>query len=258
MKIDLNCDVGESFGAYKLGQDAAVVPWITSANIACGFHAGDPLVMARTVALAVQHGAALGAHPGHPDLQGFGRRAMDLSAEEAEAMVLYQVGALAGMARAHGAQLAHVKPHGALYNQAAASRELSAAVARGVARFSRELILVGLAGSLLVEAGLEAGLRVANEAFPDRAYNPDGTLRSRRLPGAVLEDPQEVRANALKLAREGIAVTAGGQNRAIRVDTLCLHGDNPSAGENARQVRAALEAAGIQVVSLPALFASSG
>lgn len=250
MSIDLNCDMGESFGAYHLGQDAEVMPWITSANIACGFHAGDPLVMDHTVALAVKHGVAIGAHPGYPDLQGFGRRNMDLIPEEVESMVLYQVGALAGVARAHGVDLAHVKAHGALYNQAAASRKLSVAIARGVARFSHALVLVGLAGSLLVEAGQAAGLRVVNEAFPDRAYNPDGTLRSRKLPGAVLEDPRDVCANALALARDGISITSGSQNHAIRVDTLCLHGDNPSAGENARQVRAALEAAGIPVAAL--------
>ncbi len=167
-------------------------------------------------------------------------------------MVLYQIGALAAFLRTARAELTHVKPHGALYNQAAASRELSAAIARAAVRFSKSLILVGLAGSLLVEAGENAGLRVANEAFPDRAYNPDGTLRSRRLPGAVLEDPEDVRQNALKLAREGIAVTTGSQNRTIPVDTLCLHGDNPSAGKNARQVREALEAAGIEVAPLAA------
>lgn len=250
--MDLNCDMGESFGAYRLGQDEDVLPWVTSANIACGYHAGDPLVMERTVRLAFQHGAAVGAHPGYPDLQGFGRRNMDLNAEEIEAVVLYQIGALAAFVRAAGGELAHVKPHGALYNQAAGNREFSAAIARAAARFSKEIILVGLAGSLLVEAGEAAGLRVANEAFPDRAYNSDGTLRSRRLPGAVLEDPQSVSQNALKLVREGIAVTAGSQNHTIPVDTLCLHGDNPSAGKNARQVREALEAAGIEVAPLAA------
>lgn len=183
--IDLNCDMGESFGRYALGHDEAIMPFITSANIACGFHAGDPLVMAKTVALAVRHGVAVGAHPGYPDLQGFGRRSMDLSPDEVESIVLYQVGALAGFARAAGAELAHVKPHGALYNQAATDRASAQAIARDVARFSKNLILVGLAGSVLIEAGVEAGLRVANEGFPDRAYNPDGTLTSRRMPGAV-------------------------------------------------------------------------
>ena len=185
--MDLNCDMGESFGRYELGEDEAVLDWVTSANIACGLHAGDPLVMERTVRLAVQKGVRIGAHPGYPDLQGFGRRVLDLTAEEVEAFTLYQVSALAGFARANGTELAHVKPHGALYNQAARDRGLADAIASGVKRFSPGLVLVGLAGSALIEAGQAAGLRVANEGFPDRAYNPDGSLRSRRLPGAVLE-----------------------------------------------------------------------
>jgi 5-oxoprolinase (ATP-hydrolysing) subunit A len=248
--MDLNCDMGESFGAYPLGQDAAVMPFITSANIACGYHAGDPLVMAATVALALRHGVAIGAHPGHPDLQGFGRRSMELTPGEVEAMTLYQVAALAGFARAAGAELAHVKPHGALYNQAAKDLALARAVARGVAKFSSQLILVGLAGSALIAAGEEARLRTASEAFPDRAYNPDGSLRSRKLPGALLEDPGEVLAHAMQLARAGIRVESGSQSHFIPVDTLCLHGDHPHSGENARQVRAALEAAGIPLAPL--------
>lgn len=244
--IDLNCDMGESFGPYHMGQDAGVMPWITSANIACGYHAGDPLVMLATLRLSKQHGVAAGAHPGYPDLQGFGRRNMDLTPDEIEAMLLYQMGALAGMARSLGLELAHVKPHGALYNQAAQSAEIARAVARAVAGFSRSLVLVGLAGSQSITAGIEAGLRVAQEAFPDRAYNPDGTLRSRRLTGAVLADEGEVARHALELARDGIRVSSG----AIRVDTLCLHGDHPNAAENARRVRAALEGAGIPISSL--------
>jgi UPF0271 protein len=250
MTIDLNCDMGESFGAYRLGSDAALMAHITSANIACGYHAGDPLVMDATVRLAVKHGVCIGAHPGHPDLQGFGRRSLDLTPDEAEAMVLYQIGALAGFARAAGAVLVHVKAHGALYNQAAADRRLANAVARAVRRFSPGLILVGLAGSKLIEAGQEAGLRTASEAFPDRAYNPDGTLVSRRLPGAVLEDVDAVVAHALELARDGIRVTAGGEERCIPVDTLCLHGDHPSAAENAARLRTALVEAGIEVRGL--------
>ena len=236
MQIDLNCDLGESFGAYALGNDAAIMPFITSANIACGFHAGDPSVMQETVRLAKRHGVAIGAHPGWPDLQGFGRREMNISPAEAEALVLYQIGALAAFVRAEGAELVHVKPHGALYNQAARDPALAEAVARAVKRFSVDLLLVGLAGSGLVEAGRASGLRVAGEAFPDRGYNPDGTLMSRHLPGAVLETPAEIAANAVRLAREGIQF--GG--RVIIPDTLCLHGDHPGAPENARQVREAL------------------
>lgn len=250
MKIDLNCDMGESFGVYHLGQDAAVMPEITSVNIACGFHAGDPLVMDETVQLAQRYGVAVGAHPGYPDLQGFGRRNMKLTADEVERIVLYQVGALAGFARSLQIDLVHVKPHGALYNQAAADRSLAEAVARGVARFSRHLILVGLAGSALIEAGIAAGLRVANEGFPDRAYQPDGSLRPRGQPGAVLASMDEIAAHAVKLAREGIQIDFAGEAKTIRVDTLCLHGDHPHAAENARSVRVALKAAGMNVMSL--------
>jgi len=237
MKIDLNCDLGESFGAYTLGSDAAIMPYITSANVACGFHAGDPSVMDATVRLCAARGVRVGAHPSTPDLQGFGRREMALSPDEAEALVLYQVGALAGFCRAHGVEMVHVKPHGALYNQAARDPALAAAVARAVLRFSRELALVGLAGSALVAAASEAGLKALSEGFPDRAYNPDGSLRSRKLPGAVLDDPAQVAANAVRLARDGIVTPSG----AIRLDTLCLHGDNPIAVEAAKAVRQALE-----------------
>ena len=240
MNIDINCDMGESFGCYSLGSDAAIMPFITSANIACGFHAGDPSVMQATVRLAKQHGVAIGAHPGWPDLQGFGRREMTISPEEAETLVLYQVGALAAFAKAEGVELRHVKPHGALYNQAAIHAALAESVARAVKRFSRDLILVGLAGSVLVESGRAIGLSVANEAFPDRNYNPDGTLMSRKLPGAVLHDPQAVAQNAIRLARDGIRFG----ERVILPDTLCLHGDNVEALENARLVWVELEQAG--------------
>jgi UPF0271 protein len=243
MKIDLNCDLGESFGRYTLGDDAAIMPYITSANIACGFHGGDPGVMGATVRLAKQHGVAVGAHPGWPDLQGFGRRVMQLSPAEVEALVLYQIGALAAFAKAEGLALQHVKPHGALYNQAATEIELAQAIAQGVKRFSPDLVLVGLAGSRLVEAGKALGLRVADEAFPDRAYNPDGTLRSRREPGAVLDSPQQVAENALRLAREGVRFAG----RSLPVETLCLHGDHPGAVDNARLVRETLEANGIKL-----------
>jgi UPF0271 protein len=248
--MDINCDMGESFGIYRLGDDAALMAQVTSVNIACGFHAGDPLVMQATVRLAREAGVRIGAHPGYPDLQGFGRRDMDLSAEEVEAALLYQLGALAGICRAEGAEMTHIKPHGALYNRAAVDACLAEAVARAAARFSRGLILVGLAGSRLLEAGLELGLRVAGEGFPDRAYNPDGSLRSRGLPGAVLGDPAAVAQNAVRLALEGVALTGGSQTVHLPVETLCLHGDNPGAVENARQGRAALQAAGVGVARL--------
>jgi UPF0271 protein len=244
--IDLNCDLGESFGRYTLGADAKIMPFITSANIACGFHAGDPSVMQATVFLTKQFGVAIGAHPGWPDLQGFGRREMTVSPEEVEALVLYQIGALAGFAKAEGLDLRHVKPHGALYNQAAKDAALAESVARAVKRFSAGLILVGLAGSELVKAGAALGLRVANEAFPDRGYNPDGTLMSRKLPGAILENPQEVAANAVRLAREGIRF----EEQTVIPETLCLHGDNIRAAENAKLVRDELRKAGVDLAAM--------
>jgi UPF0271 protein len=235
--------MGESFGRYKLGDDAAVMPFITSANIACGLHAGDPLVMRSTIRLAKQCGVAIGAHPGWPDLQGFGRRNMALTAGEVEAFVLYQIGALAALAKTEGARLTHVKAHGALYNQAAKDVALAAAIASAVKGWDDELIVVGLAGSAMITAGLEKDLRVASEAFPDRQYNTDGTLVSRAESNAVLESAEEIASNAVRLAKEGIDVSG----RRVQVDTLCLHGDNPSAIDNARLVHEALEQAGIQV-----------
>jgi 5-oxoprolinase (ATP-hydrolysing) subunit A len=246
MKIDLNCDMGESFGHYTLGSDEAIMPYISSANIACGYHAGDPLVMMRTVAMAAKQNVAVGAHPGYPDLQGFGRRSLELAPDEVEAMVLYQISALAGFARAAGTELVHVKPHGALYNQAAVDSPIAHAVARGVSKFSKNLILVGLAGSALVAAGVVEGLRVANEAFPDRAYNFDGTLMPRQQPGAVFESVELVVNNAARLAMQGI--NAGDMQ--IKVDTLCLHGDNPNAPALAKAVWSALADRGVDVMGL--------
>jgi UPF0271 protein len=245
--IDINCDMGESFGVYRLGEDEAVMPFITSANIACGLHAGDPLVMQATVRLAITYGIRIGAHPGYPDLQGFGRREMRLAPEEVEAIVLYQVAALQGFARAEGQEITHVKPHGALYNQAAKDAVLAAAIARAVGLFSREVILVGLAGSALIEAGLQAGLKVAQEAFPDRAYEPDGSLRPRSLPGAVVSEPKEAAANGLHLAKEGIQFIRDGKQETCPVDTLCIHGDTPGAAEFAKLMRQLIIAEGIRV-----------
>ena len=250
MVVDLNCDLGESFGRYRIGADEALMQYITSANIACGYHAGDPLVMDRTVRLAVEHGVGIGAHPGFPDLVGFGRRAMQLSSEEIENCILYQVGALAGFARAAGVELAHVKPHGALYNMAAKDLELAKAIVHGIARFSEELIMVCLAGSAMVEAAEEAGLRVAREGFADRAYNPDGTLRSRKLPGALIEDSRLAAKQAISMVRDGVVVAHTSEEIPLRVDTICVHGDTPAAVEMARTIRGELEAAGIEVVPM--------
>jgi UPF0271 protein len=238
--IDLNCDLGEGFGVYSLGRDAEIMPFISSANIACGFHAGDPMVMVRTVRLVKQHGVKVGAHPGYPDLQGFGRRPMDLLPEEVEALMLYQLGALAGICHAEGVEMIHVKPHGALYNQAAKDRSLARVIAQTTARFQRSLILFGLAGSVLIEEGRAAGLEVAAEGFADRAYEPDGSLRSRRLSGAILTNPDEVARHAAVIAKEGVRLEKEGKIQHIKIQTICLHGDEPNAVENAKAVKIAL------------------
>lgn len=238
MKIDLNCDLGEA-----AGNDEVIMPYITSANIACGFHAGDADVMRAAVKLAKRYGVNIGAHPGWNDRQNFGRREMNVLADEAEIIVFQQISVLAEIAQAEGVGLTHVKPHGALYNQAAKDRTLADAIARAVKRFSVDLILVGLAGAGLCEAGVAAGIKVAAEGFPDRAYDPDGTLMSRSQAGAVIESPVEVAENALRLIENGVLF--GG--KVVRVDTLCLHGDNPRAVENARLLRGILTINGIEV-----------
>ncbi len=252
MKIDLNCDMGESFGRYTLGQDRALIAYVTSANIACGFHAGDPLVIDQTVQLAVQSGAAVGAHPAYPDLQGFGRRTMDMTPEEIEAFTLYQVSALAGFVNAHQGRLTHVKPHGALYNFAAKNIEAARAIARGTARFSKEIILVGLAGSLVADAAHENGLKFASEGFPERGYNPDGSLMSRRLPGAVIDSPRDAADQALRLVQEGIRISSGDNTGVFKVDTLCIHGDSPNALAVSQAIHSALVAAGVVLTALDA------
>lgn len=252
-RIDLNADVGEAFGAWAMGSDADLLAIVTSANVACGFHAGDPVVMDRTVALAVRAGVALGAHPGHPDLRGFGRRAIHADPGEIERDVLYQVGALQAFARAHGTRVGHVKPHGALYNQAAEDEVVARAIARGVARAGRELILVGLASTPAMRRAAEAeGLRFAAEAFADRRYTGAGTLQSRREPGSVLTDPAQAAAQAVKIATEGRVTATDGREVTLQAETLCLHGDNPAAVANAAAVRRALEAAGVAVQPLTA------
>ncbi len=250
MPIDLNCDMGESFGAYTLGADAALMPLITSANIACGFHAGDPLVLDRAVALAKKYSVAVGAHPGFPDLAGFGRREMRLNAEEIENSVLYQIGALAAFCRAHGVLLAHVKAHGALYNMAANDSAMARGIARGIARFDRRLVMVGLASSqAMADAAAAEGLAYAREAFADRAYAPDGTLQSRAVPGALIIDPARAAKQAVDVAR-GFVIAHDGTRMQINVETICLHGDNPAALANAQAVRRALADAGIEVKAL--------
>ena len=246
-RIDLNCDLGESFGAYVIGQDEALLGLISSANIACGFHAGDPGVMSRTVRAAAERGVALGAHPGLPDREGFGRRAMALSAEDIYHATLYQIGALAAFARVHGQPLRHVKPHGALYAMAETDEGVAQALARAVLDFDAGLALFGLAGGRLVREGRERGLTVCEEAFVDRAYRPDGRLSPRSAPGAVIRDPAEAARRALRLVMEGSLTAVGGAALAIRADTLCIHGDESSALSVARAVRATLREHGVTI-----------
>lgn len=246
-RIDLNCDLGESFGVYTLGRDAEILPYVTSANIACGFHAGDPSVMRRTVRLALEAGAAIGAHPGLPDLAGFGRRNMDVSADEVYAMTVYQIGALEAIVRTEGGTLRHVKPHGALYNMAAARADLAEAIAEAVYRTNPALTLLGLAGSESTRAAERLGLNAAHEAFADRGYRADGSLVPRGLPGALIGDAAEAAARVVRMALEGRVSTPEGEDVPLRADTVCLHGDGAHALEFARRIRAACEAAGIEV-----------
>jgi len=245
--LDLNCDMGESFGAWSLGQDEALLDLVTSANVACGFHAGDPATMARTVRGALARGVAVGAHPSLPDLQGFGRRTMAVTPREAHDLVLYQVGALAAFVRAEGGALRHVKPHGALYTMAAQDPALAEAIARAVRAFDPGLVLVGLAGSRLVQAGAALGLRCASEVFADRGYEADGSLTPRGRPGAMVEDEEEAAARVVRMAREGVVRCRTGEDVPVRAETVCLHGDQPRALAFARRLRAALAGAGIEV-----------
>ncbi len=248
--LDLNCDMGEGFGAWKMGDDTVLLDHVTSANIACGFHAGDPGTLHRTVELALKKGVAIGAHPSLPDLQGFGRRRMNVSAAEAYDMVLYQISALAGFATACGGRLAHVKPHGALYNMAAKDGTLAQAIAQAVKDFDPRLVLFGLAGSELVRAGEQAGLKTANEVFADRTYQPDGSLTPRTQPDAMIHDPDAAIAQVRRMIEEGKVKSMNGPDIVVRADTLCIHGDEPGAVEFARRIRAALDADGVRVAAI--------
>jgi len=246
-RVDLNCDMGESFGAYRIGADEAVFPYITSANVACGFHGGDPTVMRTTLARARESGVAVGAHPGFPDLIGFGRRSIDATTDEVYDLVVYQIGALLGFANAAKMQLQHVKPHGALYNMAVGKPELAAAIARAVRDVDRGLILFGLAGSHLISEGEAAGLRTASEAFADRNYMSDGTLVSRRRSDAYVSDAAEAVSRAIRMVREGTVTPVDGPPISMRVDTICIHGDGPHAAQFAQQLRDGFERGGISV-----------
>ncbi|HJR60093.1 MAG TPA: 5-oxoprolinase subunit PxpA [Vicinamibacterales bacterium] len=248
VRVDINCDMGESFGRWELGADAAVMPHISSANIACGGHAGDPAVMRRTLRLAKEHGVAAGAHPGFADLAGFGRREIPIAGQEAGDLVLWQLGGLEAIARSEGVRLRHVKAHGALYNMAARDAALAEAIAAAVAQFDRTLVFFGLAGSGMLDAGRRAGLDVAAEGFADRAYEPDGSLTPRSTAGAVIHDVDAVVARAVRMVRESRVTARNGADVPLRIDTICVHGDTPGAPALARALREGLQARGVRIV----------
>jgi 5-oxoprolinase (ATP-hydrolysing) subunit A len=248
--VDLNCDLGESFGVYQLGNDEEILDIVSSANIACGFHAGDPSIMRKTVWLALEKKAAIGAHPGLPDRMGFGRREMKVTPAEVYDMVVYQVGALAGFVKAEGGVMQHVKPHGALYNMAAKDAKIAEAIAEAVYDMDPKLILYGLAGSELIRAGVRLGLRTASEVFADRTYQEDGTLTSRRKPDALIKDPQQAAAQVIHMVKEGKVRSQQGKEISLVAETICIHGDGAKALETARKIREQLLQAGITIQSV--------
>ncbi|MBP5200084.1 MAG: LamB/YcsF family protein [Schwartzia sp.] len=249
-KVDLNCDMGESFGNYVCGMDADVAPNISSANVACGFHASDPLVMEKTVALCKKNGVRVGAHPGFPDLVGFGRRQMQASADELRTMIIYQVGALKTFCEAAGVKLQHVKPHGAMYNMAGKDEQMALAICEGVHAVDPSLILLGLSGSKLVEAAKKVGLRAAREVFADRAYEEDGSLVARSKPGAMITDEDEAIARVVSMVKDHKIKTITGKEIEIAADSVCLHGDSPKAVLFSEKISAALKSAGVTIAPM--------
>lgn len=249
-QVDLNSDLGESFGAYTIGLDQDVIAHVSSANIACGYHAGDPLVMDRTVAACKAAGVAVGAHPGYPDLMGFGRRNMACSPKEVKAYIQYQMGALLAFTAAHGVKLQHCKPHGALYNMAGKDMDLAMAIAEGIYSVDRDVILLGLAGSKMLEAGRQVGLRVASEVFADRAYQADGSMVPRSKPGAVIHDKDEAISRTIRMVTEGKVTAITGEEVSIEAHSICVHGDNPSAVEFVKNIRAKLEGDGVAIAPI--------
>lgn len=248
--IDINSDIGESFGVYTIGADELLLKQITSANIACGAHAGDPNIMDHTVQLAKRNKVAVGAHPGFPDLAGFGRRMIDFTPDEIYRLVAYQIGGLQAFCKIHHVQMQHVKPHGALYNLAVHDRKVANAIARAVDDLDSSLILFGLAGSLLLDAGREAGLQVASEVFADRTYQPDGSLTSRMIEGAMITDVNVAVRQIERMVAEGVVESVNGELVTVEADTVCVHGDGPRAVEFVRKLRQALDAAGVKVGAL--------
>lgn len=251
-RIDLNCDLGESYGAYTIGMDQEVIPYITSANVACGYHAGDPLVMQKTVALCKKNNVRIGAHPGLPDLIGFGRRRMDISPEEACAYVQYQLGALKAFCDGAGVEMHHVKPHGALYNMAAVDASLAKAICEAIARVDEKLVFLCLSGSEMVQAAIKTGLPYASEVFADRAYRADGTLVPRNQPGAMIEDEETAIARVVRMAAEGKVTAQNGEDIFVQADSVCVHGDSPKALDFVRRIQAALQQAHITVCGFAA------
>ncbi len=247
LTLDLNCDMGESFGAWTMGNDAAILPYVSSANIACGYHAGDAATMRETVACAIAHGVAIGAHPGLPDLQGFGRRFMQISEQQAYDMAVVQIGSLAAVAASQGARLNHVKAHGMLYNMAVKDRALARGLARAVHDVDKSLVFFGLAGSIMIEEAQTLGLRTANEVFGDRSYQPDGSLTARHQPGAMITDVQKSIEQVLHMVQERTIIAQDGTRVTVQADTLCLHGDQPDAVEFAKAIRQALKESNITV-----------
>lgn len=249
-KIDLNSDLGESFGAYKIGSDADVIPLISSANVACGFHAGDPAVMAKTARLCKDSGCALGAHPGYPDLVGFGRRNMAVSPADVKAMTTYQIGALDAFCKASGIRMQHVKPHGAMYNMAAKDAALAKAICEAIYEYDKDLILMGLAGSEMIKAAKAMGLKAAAEVFADRAYEEDGTLVARTKPGAMIENEDEAVSRVIRMIKEGKVTAITGKDIPITADSVCVHGDGPKALAFVEKLRSAFAAENISIVPL--------
>ena len=252
MRVDLNCDMGESFGNWTIGDDAAILPFVSSVNIACGFHAGDPSVMRVTVHAAAAHHVAVGAHPGLPDLAGFGRREMAVSPQAVYDMTSYQIGALRGIARAAGVTVKHIKPHGALYNMAAVRSPIADAIALAVRDTDGSLTLVALSGSCLIDAGRATGLRTASEVFADRNYMPDGTLVPRSAPNAIVNDVDEAAARAVRMVQSHRVTAIDGSDVTVLAETICIHGDAPYAALFAQRIRVALAAANIAVLSIGA------
>ena len=252
-KVDLNSDLGESFGAYTIGMDSEILKYVSSANVACGFHAGDPLVMGKTVELAKAAGTAIGAHPGFPDLVGFGRRNLAASPAEAKADVKYQLGALHAFTKSSGVRLQHVKPHGALYNMAAVDMKLALAICEAVAEVDSSIILLGLANSKMLEAGREVGLKVASEVFADRAYLEDGNLVPRRQEGAVIHDKDLAIKRVIGMVTQGKVESITGKEIEIKADSICVHGDNPSALEFVSNIRTELQKNGVEICNLDAI-----